>query len=125
MRQFLGKLFQHSIFELFIMLMIVCSTVLLVFETPLVDPESVLYKIQKSSDIFFTVVFALEAFLKIIAYGFACNGKHSYLYGLWNILDFFIVLGSILDLWLADTFTGVRVIRVIRIFRPIRIVTRN
>ena len=124
-RQFLGKLFSHTAFEIFIMLMIVCSTVLLFFETPLVDPHSVLYKIEKSSDIFFTAVFAIEAVLKIIAYGFACNGKHSYLYGLWNILDFLIVLGSILDLWLGDTFTGVRVIRVIRIFRPIRIVTRN
>ena len=107
------------------MLIIIASTVLLVVDSPLVDPDGTTYKITKTADIFFTVVFVVEAILKVMTYGFLFNGKHSYLRSLWNIFDFAIVLGSILDLSLTSNSTGVRAIRSIRILRPIRIVARN
>lgn len=43
-----------------------------------------------------TVVFAIEAFLKIIAFGFLFNGRKSYMRNYWNILDLLIVLLSVI-----------------------------
>ena len=65
--------------------------------------------------------------IKIVTFGFAMNGKLSYLRNGWNALDFMIVIISILDLTLsaAGGLSTVKVIRVLRILRPIRIVARN
>ena len=39
----------------------------------------------------FTILYTIEAILKIIALGFILH-KHAYLRSLWNILDFIIVV---------------------------------
>jgi len=46
---------------------------------------------------FFTYFFMTEAVLKIIAYGFVLD-KNSYLRENWSVLDFFIVLTSLVDM---------------------------
>ncbi len=68
-------------------------------------------------------IFAIEAFIKIIALGFYFNGKNSYLKNGWNKIDFFVVVN-----WVAtfnETFASytktVKVIRIVRIFRPLRL----
>ena len=43
------------------------------------------------------MTFIVEAILKILAYGFIMNGKDSYLRSFGNILDFLIVIVSIVD----------------------------
>lgn len=75
----------------------------------------------------FTIIFLVEAVIKIIAHGFVMNGKYSYLRKSWNQLDFFIVVASVLDMALSsiESLSIVRVLRVLRILRPIRIVARN
>lgn len=76
----------------------------------------------------FTVIFLLEALIKIIAYGFLTNGETSYLRKSWNQLDFFIVIVSIVELALSgssDSLSIVKVFRTFRILRPLRIVTKN
>ena len=45
----------------------------------------------------FVVVFAFEAFAKVIAYGF-CVGKESYLHQRTNIFDFVVVIAAVVDL---------------------------
>jgi hypothetical protein len=52
--------------------------------------ESYAYFLE-SSNLCFSIVFALEAVLKIIAYG------NSYFKNSWNKFDFFVVLASIFD----------------------------
>jgi hypothetical protein len=47
-------------------------------------------------DFVISIIFVLELFIKIISYGFLFNGEHSYLRNNWNILDFFIVIISII-----------------------------
>lgn len=46
-------------------------------------------------DVVWSAVFVVEAALKIVAYGFVFNGRTSYLRDGWNVMDFFIVLCSI------------------------------
>lgn len=68
------------------------------------------------TDIVFTVLFAVEATMKILAWGAAVYFGNN-----WNNLDFAIVLVSILALALPD-FTAVRALRA---FRPLRVVVRS
>lgn len=45
-----------------------------------------------------TFLFILECVVKVITYGYACNGKNSYMNSSWNVMDFIIVFFSIFDL---------------------------
>lgn len=74
-----------------------------------------------------SVVFALEAFLKIVAMGFINNGEKSYLKNNWNKLDFIIVFFSSLSLLptTAIDLSAVKVFRLIRVLRPLRVLSRS
>ena len=66
--------------------------------------------------------------VKIIAFGLLQNGKHSYLRSRWNMLDFCILVTSLIDLSLTmaePRLPAIKVFRVLRILRPIRIIARN
>ena len=52
-------------------------------------------------DYFFNIFFATESAIKIIAVGLIMDNG-SYLRDSWNILDFFIVISSILDMCLES-----------------------
>jgi hypothetical protein len=69
---------------------------MLVLETPLDDKESMKIKVLTYMDYVVTGLFTIEMILKVIASGFACNGKQSYLRNTWNIADFFIVVISLI-----------------------------
>ena len=87
------------------------------------DPlvENVFYWV----DFFLTIAFSLEFLLKTIALGFVFE-ENSYLRDSWNQLDFFIVLASILDLTFSEfNVPMIKVLRLLRIFRPLRFVTHN
>ena len=66
-------------------------------ESPLNDPNGQLVAILSSIDIGTTVLFALEILLKVIAYGFALNGEHSFLQSTSNCLDFTVTSLSVND----------------------------
>lgn len=71
-------------------------------------------------DVGTTVVFILEAAIKIIALGFLLNGPKSYLRITWNMLDFTIIMFSILATTpLSDSLTGIKVFRILRLLRLI------
>lgn len=74
-----------------------------------------------------TVLFFFEAVIKIIAFGFVLNGPQSYLRSTWNTLDFTIVLTSLITLLLpaADELSSVKVIRMVRMLKPIRVISKN
>ncbi len=76
-------------------------------------------------DILFTIAFAFEALIKIIAFGFVTD-KGSYLREAWNILDFSIVSASILDLFVSSIDIPVlKILRLIRTLRPLRFISHN
>ena len=69
-----------------------------------------------------------EALLKIIALGFI-SGEDVYLKDSWNILDFIIVLSSILN-WILDKYSSVslsflRGFRALRALRPLRMISKD
>lgn len=51
---------------------------------------SLLVFLQESLEYIFMIIFTLECFLKIVAYGFVFH-EGAYLRNCWNILDFVIV----------------------------------
>lgn len=75
-----------------------------------------------------TVLFTLECATKIIVCGFMYNGEGSYLRDGWNILDFFIVLVSLVSLGFGDdaeSLRNLKALRTLRVLRPLRLISRN
>lgn len=61
--------------------------------------------------------------MKSITFGFIINGKSSYLRQAWNILDFTIIIFSIMSLGpLSD---NLKTIKIFRVLRTLRIISRN
>ena len=72
-----------------------------------------------------TGLFTMELILKVIANGFAFNGKHSYMQNSWNIADFFIVVISLIQYPLSQyKLAFLRVLRMFRVLRPLRMISR-
>lgn len=69
----------------------------------------------------FTVIFTLEAILKIIAMGFIF-GKGSYLRDGWNWIDFIVVISGILTS--VPDVPKVSFLRAFRVLRPLRSLNR-
>ena len=117
---------EHSIFDQFIILLIIASSVCLAIDVPRLDPDSELKAQLDRLNLIFTALFVLEMMLKIVAYGFLFTPK-AYLKQGWNILDFFIVMISILGL-LADivpVFGKLKCLRILRVLRPLRLLARH
>lgn len=79
-------------------------------------------QILQKIDYAFTVIFCLEATLKIVAHGFIKNGSTSYLSSYWNVLDFVIVIVSLVSTTVDSQWSVVKVLRVARILRPLRLI---
>ena len=93
-----------KIFEGIIMTLIIISSITLVLDNPLFDPESSDIVFVGYLDNCFTVLFTLEATIKIIAMGFLFNnatlrekGMSPYIRNPWNMLDFVVVVASLID----------------------------
>ena len=87
----------------FIVLLIIASSACLALDVPRLDQEGELKRWLDILNYWFTGFFIMEMMLKIVAYGFACT-PNAYLKSGWNILDFIIVMISILGLF-ADSIT--------------------
>ena len=73
----------------------------------------------------FSIIFIVEATVKIIAMGFVCH-KRSYLHEPWNCLDFFIVCISIIGLLPipGEGAESLKALRTFRILRPLRSINK-
>lgn len=113
-------------FETAILSLIVMSSIKLVAETYLdLDNHSILSKTFTWVDRLFTVVFTLEAVMKMMRSGFLV-AESSYLRDSWSILDFTIVVTSLLDLSVESVgLPFLRILRLLRILRPLRFISQN
>lgn len=82
------------------------------------------------SNYIFTILFAIEMFLKVISAGFYLDEK-AYLRSGWNIMDASLVVISSIDIILSFTdssspkiFGILRVFRLLRTLRPLRVISR-
>jgi len=95
------------------------------------------YQFLLWSDLVITIIFTFEMLLKIVAFGFAFH-KHSYLRNGWNVLDFNIVLVSLIALATGPLVSGIcdvepgpnflkalRALRAFRALRPLRVIKRD
>jgi len=128
-RNYIADFVRQPAFDNSILVLIMISSVLLVLDNPLNDPNSDLAEALGIIEIIVTCIFATECLLKIISYGFLFNGKESYLQDGWNILDFFIVVVSIISLFMSgdggDDLKTLKVLRILRVLRPLRVISRN
>ena len=75
--------------------------------------------VTKTFEIMFLLVFAAEAVIKIIAQGFLIGEDH-YLRSYWNILDFTVVVASIVDIISSSIGARFSTLRLIRTLQPLR-----
>lgn len=85
------------------------------------DPEHESWwaPIQKTIDVGFSIIFIFESVIKVIAMGFVVH-KHSYLRIGWNILDFSIVVVSVISMLPMGAGSSLKGLRTFRILRPLR-----
>ena len=122
------KLTTHAAFEIFTVLAIVVSSVVIAIEGPpdakyLKGEDGVIALLEGLNYIVF-FVFLFEMLLKIVANGFT-GSNGAYWNNGWNRLDFIIVMISIVDV--AMTLLNVeghlfRAFRVLRVLRPLRMI---
>jgi hypothetical protein len=127
LRVTLKTLVENPYFEGFIYHMIALNSLLLALDTPILfDPyqkETINLILQIVS-----VIFIAEFVFKVIVLGFFI-GEKTYLKDNWNILDFIIVMFSILT-WILESFDSFNVsfmrgFRALRALRPLRVVSKN
>lgn len=105
-------------FDDFILLCIILNSILLA-TYDYKNPSSEWNKTLETLGIVFTAIFIIEAIVKTVAQGFYF-GSYSYLSDNWNKLDFLIVLSAISEFALKDLKVNVKVIRTLRVLRPLK-----
>lgn len=120
------RLIKHAWFDRFIIATIIGSSITLALDSPRLDRESQLAYNLAILDKVFTGIFFCEMIIKIIALTFY-SGKDAYIKSPWNLVDFSLVMISVLLLF-ADSIASLRslrVLRVLRVLRPLRLISRN
>ena len=97
-RKFCWAVSHHLAFKLFVFVTIIAAMFVFIIQEPLEPKDSTRNKVIEWINLYATIVFVIEALIKIVAQGFACNYGNSYLKDSWNVLDFFITFASVLDL---------------------------
>jgi hypothetical protein len=81
------------------------------------ESGSIYNKILEYVGGYFTILFTLESWIKIIGLGFLFN-KLAYLRDSWNMIDFFVVITGVFEFLPVDI--NLRAIRTFRIMRPLK-----
>ena len=120
----LRAILTHPNFDNFIIFIIVLSSLSLSLDMPTVAPDSQLAISLDYSDKFFTIIFVIEASLKLMTFGL--YGEEGYFTSYWNILDFSIVTTSVISILSAgaEGFGVFKALRAIRTLRPLRVIQR-
>ncbi|XP_075241341.1 muscle calcium channel subunit alpha-1-like isoform X7 [Convolutriloba macropyga] len=120
------KVVELKPFEYFILIAIFANCCALAVYTPYPKGDS--NSINESLEIVeyvFLVIFTVECFMKIIAYGLFMH-QGAYLRNGWNLLDFVIVIigiiSTVLSFFALEGF-DVKALRAFRVLRPLRLVS--
>ncbi|CAD7924383.1 unnamed protein product [Amoebophrya sp. A25] len=122
---------QHQIFENFILVMIIVSSMCMAFDDPILNPQHPLQVALQYLNICFTTIFTLEMIMKHVAMGVGNYWSNG-----WNILDGAVVMVSVIDLvfWIIAESSGeeggadisfLKTLRILRALRPLRVIARN
>nr|QDD67334.1 ion channel protein [Tetranychus cinnabarinus] len=121
---------EHRCFDYVILIFISLNCITLAMERPKIPPWSIERELLTAANYLFTVVFALEMALKVIANGL-WYGDKAYFKSGWNVMDGILVGVSLFDLFLSfiaqkspRIFGILRVFRLLRSLRPLRVINR-
>ena len=100
------------------------------------DPDTTFARTLVIFDVIFLIIFVIEAVLKIIAFGFFWNnykGVQAYIRNGWNVLDFTVVVVSLVDTYYtyisysdsAQDLSSIKALRAVRALRPLRMISKN
>jgi hypothetical protein len=120
LKDYSSKIISHQYFESFILFLILLSSITLIIDNPLNDPESNLAITIDYIDVITTSFFVTEMSIKMIATG-VITKKGSYFRESWNILDFFVVFFSVLSL---GGLSQLKSLKALRALRPLRLINR-
>lgn len=125
-RQAAHSVVTSSKFETLMLMCILVSCIQMSIEVQDISKESDLGVVLRFTDIITTSIFTLECALKTVELGFVV-GKSTYLRSMWNQLDFFIVITSLMSFGLEAMTSGgqsgiLDAVRVLRAVRPLRVI---
>lgn len=130
-RIFVYRVISHKYFDNFMLFVLCFSSLLLVFDTYLdsdspSDSEIIFMKLSLVANAILCFIFVMEVLLKGISYGFILD-KRSYMRNAWNILDMFLSLCYIVDIFTPDDSESqmIQGFKVMKIFRPLKFVSIN
>eukprot|EP00754_Rhynchopus_humris_P029783 Rhum_TRINITY_DN15235_c12_g1::Rhum_TRINITY_DN15235_c12_g1_i1::g.146205::m.146205 len=122
-RQYAIYLIVAPNFDKCILFLILVNTILIAIDDPLEKDDTRFKQAMAVVDVFFMCAFAAESIAKMLAMGVIMGTKHAYLRDPWNVVDFVIVVSGVLSLLLQGK--GIfSVLRMIRVFRPLRSINR-
>ncbi|XP_048519457.1 voltage-dependent T-type calcium channel subunit alpha-1G isoform X3 [Dendroctonus ponderosae] len=123
-------LVEQKYFDNIVLLFIALNCITLAMERPNIPPDSPEKLFLQSCNYIFSIVFAFEMFVKVVAAGM-CYGPNAYFTSGWNIMDGALVIISVIDIimfLINDTtsriFGILRVFRLLRSLRPLRVINR-
>jgi hypothetical protein len=129
----------HTLYTYFLNLAVIMSTVVLALDSPFDEPDDFKHQSILVIDNILTVIFLVEAMIKIAAMGFCKssrtgNNKKAYLEDPWNVLDFMLVIVSGVDniikilgakgLAMTRSVQGAKALRTLRSLRPLRMISK-
>ena len=118
------RIVKSSKFDAAIISIIVISSIKLIVETYTFN-EPLLEEVFTDIDIILSLFFLSEFILKSISSGFLFD-KGTYLKDTWNILDFFIIIISLVDLLISSiSLRYIKILRLLRALRALRFVSHN
>jgi len=112
------------VFDNFILLCILVSTVTMAMDSPLADPKESLTIFLRGADEVFAIIFIGEMVIKLLALGLIW-GEDAYLKSAWNWLDGVVVMVSIINMASSSSTGFLKTLRILRAFRPLRVISRN
>ena len=143
-RRYVYNMVKHPYFDLFVLAVIIVSTVLLALDNPTTRESKFWQDLFTICDDVFLVIFTIEFLLKLFAFGvlFTDNvefmlaeqdtlkdlvlgdmGEPSYLCSAWNYLDIVVLVVGYINR-LGDPEGPLKILRLLRAFRPLRMVNR-
>eukprot|EP00755_Sulcionema_specki_P009052 Sspe_Gene.42602::Locus_20697_Transcript_1_1_Confidence_1.000_Length_2533::g.42602::m.42602 len=110
--------YRHRHFQTFILVVIILNSLVMLLQAARTPGMA---EAEFGIETTFTIIFTVEMLIKVVALGFVAH-RGAYLRTGWNVLDFIIVLASILAI--AGVGKNFSVIRLLRVLRPLRTMSR-
>lgn len=116
-RRFLFLVVKDKKFDSLCLLLILVNMAFMIFSDPNDD-----HSIMNRSELFFVWAFSIEALVKMIGLGLL-RKKDGYFKDSWNLLDFIILLMTVINVLLSNVNSNISALRTLRVLRPLKTIS--